>query len=142
MPDNTSCDPDEGEPDIMEMVNGDGIAYQTYHWMDTYPEKTCAMPDGWQHNNSATTLADDWDTTSHEFAIERSANHITYALDGEVTLRLDETSDPAPKLWNVPFHLILNTAIGGSWPGEPDETTGFPAYHKIDYVRVVTEKEA
>ena len=47
------------------------------------------------------------------------------------------TADPAaPLFWPVPFHLILNTAIGGAWPGEPDARTVFPTYHRIDYVRV------
>ncbi len=37
-----------------------------------------------------------------------------------------------------PFFLILNTAVGGDWPGNPDETTVFPQYHEIDYVAVYT----
>jgi len=39
----------------------------------------------------------------------------------------------------MPFYLILNTAIGGSWPGDPNASTVFPVYHTIDYVKVVTE---
>ena len=32
--------------------------------------------------------------------------------------------------------MILNTAVGGPWPGEPDAQTKFPLYHYIDYVHV------
>ncbi len=37
---------------------------------------------------------------------------------------------------HTPHYLIINTAIGGSWPGNPDSTTVFPQYHDIDYVRL------
>ena len=37
---------------------------------------------------------------------------------------------------HTPMRIILNTAVGGNWPGYPDETTEFPQFHQIDYVRV------
>jgi hypothetical protein len=42
-----------------------------------------------------------------------------------------------PQIPNSPMYWILNTAIGGSYPKTPpNDTTVFPAYHRIDYVRV------
>ena len=38
--------------------------------------------------------------------------------------------------FNERFHLMLNVAVGGNWPGEPDETTQFPVQMEVDYVRV------
>jgi beta-glucanase (GH16 family) len=38
--------------------------------------------------------------------------------------------------FDVPYYVILNTALGGSWPGPVGEETELPAYHRIDYVRV------
>jgi beta-glucanase (GH16 family) len=35
-----------------------------------------------------------------------------------------------------PFFIILNVAVGGNWPGEPDDTTVFPQQMLVDYVRV------
>jgi beta-glucanase (GH16 family) len=32
--------------------------------------------------------------------------------------------------------MLVNLAVGGAWPGDPDETTPFPGYYQIDYVRV------
>jgi hypothetical protein len=32
--------------------------------------------------------------------------------------------------------MILNTAVGGAWPGNPDGTAFFPQFHDIDYVRI------
>ena len=44
MPDDNSCDPDEGEIDIMEMIDGEGISYGTYHWQTTFPKINCSFP--------------------------------------------------------------------------------------------------
>merc|ERR1712232_1246806 len=38
--------------------------------------------------------------------------------------------------YDVPYYVILNTAIGGSWPGPPDSKTVLPTYHYVGYVRV------
>jgi hypothetical protein len=45
---------------------------------------------------------------------------------------------PAGKTWvfNHPFFIILNVAVGGNFPGNPDATTVFPQLMKVDYVRV------
>ena len=39
---------------------------------------------------------------------------------------------------NVPMYLLINTYVGGSWPGPPDSTTALPQYTDFDYVRVYT----
>jgi hypothetical protein len=127
-------------------------------------------------------LGESWADGFHEFAVERSATAIVFAVDGVVilnssaydppsasaalaaahkqaqgrrSLRVAAAADrdiaapaPAPTrlppapvddllLWPVPFYLILNSAVGGSWPGEPDARTISPTSHVIDYVRVV-----
>jgi beta-glucanase (GH16 family) len=38
--------------------------------------------------------------------------------------------------YNHPFFIILNVAVGGYWPGNPDSTTVFPQTMRVDYVRV------
>ena len=46
---------------------------------------------------------------------------------------------PAGSKWvfdGPPFYLLLNLAVGGAWPGYPDNTTTFPQEYRIDYVRV------
>jgi len=46
---------------------------------------------------------------------------------------------PAGTRWvfnNSPFFLILNLAVGGTWPRNPDHTTAFPQTFSVDYVRV------
>ncbi len=70
------------------------------------------------------------------YAVERAATHIKFAVDDTVILAFDNTTLPSLRLWPVPFYLILNTAVGGSWPGQPDAGTVFPTYHIIDSVTV------
>jgi beta-glucanase (GH16 family) len=74
----------------------------------------------------------------HTFAVEWEPNVIRFYVDG----LLYKTRTPADlrpgRAWvfNHPFFLILNVAVGGDWPGSPDDTTVFPQLMKVDYVRV------
>jgi beta-glucanase (GH16 family) len=135
MPKDDSCDPDEGEMDIMEMVSGDGTTWSTYHWQDNWPGNTCTYPDGHQEVYGQLFMGDDWADDFHEFGVERTKDYVAFSYDGQVLVN-SSSSELDVLLWNMPFYLILNTAVGGSWPGEPDERTISPTQHVIDYVRV------
>ena len=63
-------------------------------------------------------------------------DHVAFVLDGEVQINITRGTTPAPVFWDVPFYLIMNTAIGGGWPGPPNATTRWPIQHLIEYVRV------
>mmetsp|Transcript_60352 Transcript_60352/g.168625 ORF Transcript_60352/g.168625 Transcript_60352/m.168625 type:complete len:547 (+) Transcript_60352:52-1692(+) len=132
---------DEGEMDIMEMVNGDGNVYSTYHWMSSWPdgERCGAFDDFHESDAHRAYLPDDWSTAFHEYAVERSHDQISFAIDGRVVFRTSEKMQGFT-LSRAPFFLILNTAIGGDWPGEPSAETEFPARHVIDYVRAARKQ--
>mmetsp|Transcript_16635 Transcript_16635/g.37284 ORF Transcript_16635/g.37284 Transcript_16635/m.37284 type:complete len:280 (-) Transcript_16635:95-934(-) len=138
MPHDDSCDPDEGEMDVMEMVNGNGISYSTYHWQDEFPARNCSYPANHSHVFASSVLPSGWDSAFHEWAVERGTDHIAFALDGTVVLNASRHDEPPgqPLLWDVPWYLIINTAIGGGWPGPAGSSTAFPLSHEIDYVRV------
>ncbi len=73
----------------------------------------------------------------HVFTVEWYPTEIDWFVDGT----LYETRTPAdvtPNTWvfDHPFFLIANLAVGGAWPGDPDSTTVFPQDLRIDYVRV------
>lgn len=135
MPQDDSCNPDEGEMDIMEMVSGDGTTWATYHWQDTWPAETCMYPDGHQHVYGELYMGEDWAEDFHEFGVERSNDYVAFSVDGKVLVN-SSSSELDVLLWPMPFYLILNTAVGGSWPGEPDDRTVSPSMHVIDYVRL------
>jgi beta-glucanase (GH16 family) len=79
-------------------------------------------------------FADDY----HVFAIEWEPRAIRFYVDG--TLYETQTPDNVPVgqrwVFDHPFYLVLNVAVGGYWPGNPDATTKFPGSMLVDYVRV------
>ena len=137
MPNDRSCDPDEGEIDVLEMINGNGNACGTYHWQTTWPAKNCSYPVGHESVHKCSVLPSDWGSTYHEFAVEHTADYLAFVVDGVVQTNTSKDSAEQPLYWDIPFFLILNTAIGGkgTWASAPNAETKFPTYHKIDYVR-------
>lgn len=74
----------------------------------------------------------------HTFAVEWAENSITWQVDGFTFHSVTAGDLPAGTEWvyDHPFFLLLNLAVGGRWPGSPDETTVFPQTMLVDYVRV------
>lgn len=73
----------------------------------------------------------------HVYAVDWSPNSITWSVDGQPY----QTRTPADLggnewVFDHPFFLLLNVAVGGHWPGDPDGSTQFPQQMVIDYVRV------
>ncbi|NBM18972.1 ricin-type beta-trefoil lectin domain protein [Streptomyces sp. GC420] len=75
----------------------------------------------------------------HTFAVDWAPDSITWSVDGQVYQRRTP-ADLGGRTWvfNKPFFLILNLAVGGYWPGDPDGTTVFPQQLVVDYVKVTT----
>jgi len=74
----------------------------------------------------------------HLFAIEWEAGRIRWFMDNRLYFTATTASLPsgAPWVFNAPQFLLLNLAVGGSWPGNPDPTTVFPQRYEVDFVRV------
>ena len=74
----------------------------------------------------------------HVFAVDWTEDAITWSVDGFVFHTVTPGDMPAGATWvyTKPFFIILNLAVGGRWPGPPNETTVFPQAMLIDYVRV------
>ncbi|MDX3854555.1 family 16 glycosylhydrolase [Streptomyces sp. AK02-01A] len=75
----------------------------------------------------------------HTFAIDWAPDSITWSVDGNVYQRRTP-ADLGGRSWvfNKPFFMILNLAVGGYWPGDPNSGTPFPSQLVVDYVRVTT----
>eukprot|EP00055_Hartaetosiga_balthica_P011803 m.55098 g.55098 ORF g.55098 m.55098 type:complete len:299 (+) comp7740_c0_seq1:99-995(+) len=135
MPNDNTCHPDRGEIDILEMLNADGITYSTLHY--NYEMNICTMENRSKFN---TSLIPDFNTVYHEYAVEWEADHLTFFINSQPLIRLENTYNSSVDVGAVipqaPHYLLLNTAIGGNWPGPVNENTAFPIYHKIDSVRV------
>ncbi|HET9530206.1 MAG TPA: glycoside hydrolase family 16 protein [Blastocatellia bacterium] len=74
----------------------------------------------------------------HVFAVEWEPGQIRWYVDGEMYQRRTPADLPKDAKWvfDHPFFIILNVAVGGNWPGAPDRTTEFPQKMEVDYVRV------
>jgi beta-glucanase (GH16 family) len=74
----------------------------------------------------------------HIFAVEWQPKTIRWYMDTQLYFEVMQAQLPKGTPWpfDHPFFLLLNLAVGGDWPGSPDDTTAFPQVMLIDYVRV------
>jgi beta-glucanase (GH16 family) len=122
-----------GEIDIMEVIGNKpdtlygtlhGPGYSAAHGLT----KSMVLPGG-------TTFSDSY----HVFAVDWKPGHIDWLLDGAIFHTATLADLPAGTSWvfdRASFFLLLNLAVGGRWPGNPDATTTFPQEYRVDYVRV------
>ena len=116
--------PECGEIDIMEHINNEDLLHGTLHWFNE------------KHVSSGGTTPCDV-TKFHNYSIEWDKESVKLMLDGkkywEVNIKdgINSTEE-----FHKPHYIILNLAIGGDWPKNPDATTAFPDTMYVDYVRV------
>ncbi|KOY58707.1 glycoside hydrolase family 16 protein [Streptomyces sp. XY332] len=125
--------PNSGEIDVMENV---GYEPSTVHGTVHGPGYSGGGGIGAAYTLSGgRAFADDF----HTFAVDWAPGSITWSVDGQVYQRRTP-ADLGGRQWvfDKPFFLILNLAVGGDWPGNPDGSTQFPNQLVVDYVRVTT----
>lgn len=78
------------------------------------------------------------DSDFHVYAVDWSPGRIDFSLDGAVYATRSERDLPPGTRWvyDRPFFLLLDLAVGGQWPGNPDASTRLPQRVVVDYVRV------
>ena len=121
-----------GEIDIMENIGKEpSIVHGTFHGPGYSGAQgisaAYALPNGQK-------FSDDF----HTFAVEWEPNVVRFYVDGLLYKTRTPADLPAGKSWvfDHPFFVILNVAVGGGFPGNPDATTVFPQQMLVDYVRV------
>jgi beta-glucanase (GH16 family) len=123
--------PKSGEIDIMEIVGHQpNTLHGTVHYGPDWPNN--------QHKGASYVLSSgDFSDNFHVFSIIWEKNLIRWYMDGTQYFSI-KPEDLKPHIYpfNAKFHMILNLAVGGNWPGNPDETTVFPQKMLVDYVRV------
>lgn len=109
------------EIDIMELLGHQPTTvYMSNHW------------GVWPNNAWRTTsfTGPDFTQTYNTFAVEWWPDRLDFFVNG---FRRATHVQNVPQ---TPFYIILNTAVGGLWPGNPDTTTVFPQFMNVDWVRV------
>ncbi|MDG5786355.1 glycoside hydrolase family 16 protein [Evansella sp. AB-P1] len=114
------------EIDIMEMLGHkpDEI-WMVLHWLNDQGELTTI---------SKMHKGNDYSKDFHTYSVEWSPTKISWFIDDVEKFSTDAF------IPHVDMYLYLNTAVGGNWPGSPDETTIFPQIYEVDYVRVYQEE--
>ncbi len=123
-----------GEIDIMEVLGSKtDTAYGTLHYGAPHEEKQGS------YKLTDSNYADEY----HTFTCEWEPGKISWYIDGYLYYTVNnwfsategqgEVAYPAP--FDQPFYMILNLAVGGNWPGDPDDTTSFDQAFVIDYVK-------
>ncbi len=74
----------------------------------------------------------------HVYATEWDASSVRFYVDGTLFWSVTPSQLPAGAtwVWDHPFFVLLNFAVGGNWPGSPNGATSFPQRMVVDYVRV------
>jgi beta-glucanase (GH16 family) len=121
-----------GEIDIMENIGREPtIVHGTLHG----PGYSGGNGIGGSYSlTNHAAFADDF----HIYAVEWTTNQIKWFVDGQQYFMVTPANLPGGATWVFaqPQFLLLNVAVGGNWPGYPDDTTVFPQRMTVDYVRV------
>jgi len=110
------------EIDVVEMIGHQpNLVYNTYHHYQ----------DGWlQSSPSFEAWGPDYSQGFHTYAVKWEPGLLVWYIDGVERNRYQNGNVS----WED-MYLLVNLAVGGSWPGDPDGNTRFPARFTIDYIR-------
>ncbi|MGY6562612.1 MAG: glycoside hydrolase family 16 protein [Luteibaculaceae bacterium] len=122
--------PASGEIDIMEYLGHEpNRIFGTIHWgLNRWGFRS-------QYYDSEEI---NFSQTFHTYTCIWNENCILFQVDGRDIGIPNDRSTPLPEPWPFDqlFHMILNVAVGGNLPGNPDGSTTFPQTMEVDYVRV------
>lgn len=81
-----------------------------------------------------------FDTEFHVYAVEWGTDYIDFFVDNFLYQRITPQNTPGQWVYNQPFFILLNLAVGGSYVGFPTSDTPFPQNLTVDYVKVYKQK--
>ena len=120
-----------GETDIMELIGkSPNQVTGSLHWLQAGGSEGT-------YNNNYDLSTGDFSAQFHVFSLIWKQDSVKFLVDDHVYVngsKANVTSGTYP--FNSPFFFIFNVAVGGAWPGPPDNTTVFPQRMFVDYVRV------
>ncbi|MGF7236214.1 MAG: family 16 glycosylhydrolase [Frankia sp.] len=124
--------PQSGEMDIAERPVADRGIFGSLHGPLTASPRTA------YNLTNKTTLSTSPAAGFHVYAIDWYPGVVKFSVDGRA-YATETATDLAPGqnwVFDQPFYLLLNVAVGGNWPGSPPADEAFPQQMLVDYVRV------
>jgi beta-glucanase (GH16 family) len=122
-----------GEIDIMELLGHEpNRVHGTLHYGGNWPNN---VHSGSSYQLSSGTFSDDF----HTFTLLWREGEFRWFVNGilyQNQINWYTTGHPYPAPFDERFHMILNVAVGGNWPGNPNHTTVFPQEMVVDYIRI------
>ncbi len=134
-----------GELDVMEHIDGNnppayvGATPPGYDWIagSVHGGTSASEANGTQQYHPTGFSAAAW----HTYGMIWSKGQVEYYVDDPTNVYATFTPANFPGPWPFdqgPQFILLNLAVGGSWPGNVDGTTVFPGDMQVDYVRIYT----
>ena len=122
--------PNCGEIDILEAINDEEKIHNVLIWEDEYNQK--------QIFDRITDInrRDEF----HKYGLNWTEDEIIMYIDDEETFR-NYCNEINKDIFNKPFYLLINLAIGGNWPGFDIDDDAFPLEMIIDYVKIYQAEE-
>jgi hypothetical protein len=119
-----------GELDIMELLGHEPQkVYGTMHWG---PQGGSSTHIGGDVSLSSGNFSDSF----HVFSLKWEQNQLSFLVDNVPYFTGSKTQVNGNYPFDKPFFFIMNVAVGGNWPGNPDFTTVFPQRMIVDYIKV------
>jgi beta-glucanase (GH16 family) len=119
-----------GEIDIMELVGNDARkVYGTVHW-------GVAGGSHYYIGGNYSLSTGDFSGSFHVFSLQWDASKMIFLVDDVAYYTASKTDIGTNYPFDKPFFFIMNVAVGGNWPGNPNSSTTFPQRMIVDYVRV------
>jgi beta-glucanase (GH16 family) len=118
-----------GEMDIMENIGREpAVVHGTVHG----PGYSGANGIGKPYQIISGSFAGDF----HVYAVEWEKDQIRWYVDDQLYFSLSPAQVKGKWVFDHPFFMILNVAVGGGWPGDPNASSTFPQKLTVDYIRV------
>ncbi len=129
--------PESGEIDIMELVGHEPAeVHGTVHYGTNQPYDHQYSGGAYQLDEGR--FSDDF----HVFSIEWEPDIIRWYVDDNFFFQVSPNNlQPYNWPFDEYFHFILNVAVGGEWPGDPDSSTEFPQTMIVDYIHAYEDAE-
>ena len=124
-----------GEIDIMEALGHEPAkTHGTLHYGASLAEYK-------SQTNDYDLVSGDFNQAFHVFSLLWNEDSLEWLVDNVPYAKINSNTITPVNPFNGSFFFIINSAVGGNWPGRPNETTAFPQFMLVDYIRYYQQNQ-